>query len=358
MNIFSHPAYAPTDNYITTGYNLVKSAAVGNAPNLYGPWTSVQSNYTSNLAVVDPTGSYWDLYRVQPIIKLGTNQPLTLDFSRAFFAHTPLYDTQVNFMLDMFRRNWLEDPGIRATDSTIPQESTGQGAAPFITDASTRFYLGFIPNEDPVRFISEDTIVWSGVAADGSNAAPLTPYVDYFPNGDNGYLDFKVNPTPGSYLRAEYTTVTYTNEQLRTMLVSAVADLSSYQINNYGISNSFNYTFLQIPLPHADLANILCALALRKNLGGAILTSFAAAESWKTGKVEYTADPSRSIQAGTLWHGPQGLGQQIKEMCNSYIINTRQYAARGEFDSFFDQSGIIPVYNSYFNVFNFYSWWL
>jgi hypothetical protein len=142
------------------------------------------------------------------------------------------------------------------------------------------------------------------------------------------------------------------------MLVQGVSDLSIYQINGFEVKQSFNYSYLATPLPNQDLGAIICALALRKSLGSEILNAFQNAESWKDGSVEYTADPSRSIQAATLWHGPQGLGAMVKEICNNWIVNTRQYWSRGEFDAFFDQSGILPIYNTYYNVFNYYSWWL
>lgn len=360
MNIFSHPAFPSIDTFTTVGYNLTVSRAInGLAPSYYGPWVAVPgyTNYTNNMDIVDPAGSQWDLYRVQPIIvnNGNTTQPLVLDFSRPFRASTPLYDTQISAYIPTFRQSWLDDAPVAQVESTIATESTGPGAAPFITDADTsRYFLAFLPNAEPVKFIAESTVVWAGL--DSQSAVPLAPYQDYYPHGEKGYIDFATNPPLDSYLRVEYQQVRFTNDEVRNMLVNAISDLSLYQINGFATMDSWNLTYMAVPLGQRDLGELVCAIGQHNLLSANILSAFQRSEAWKDGSVEYTSDPSRSIQAGTAWH--TDLKQTIREKANSYIINNRQYFSRGEFDSFFDNSGIFYPPFSTFNVFNYYSWWL
>ena len=361
MNIFSHPAFPSIDTFSTVGYNLFVSRAINGGPNYYGPWNAVPgyTNYTNNQDITDMFGTPWDLYRVQPIIVNTTNNvpgpPLLLDMSRPFRASTPLYDTQISAYIPTFRQSYLDDAPISQVESTVPTESTGPGAAPFITDADTsRYFLAFLPNAEPVKFIAENTLVYAG--ADAFTAQPLVAYQDYYPHGDKGYIDFKTNPPLDSYLRVEYQQVRYSNDECRNMLVNAISDLSLYQINGFAVLDSWNLYYMAVPLGQRDLGEIVCSIGQHNLLGSNVISAFQRSEAWKDGKVEYTSDPSRSIQAGTAWH--TDLKQAIREKANSYIINNRQYFSRGEFDSFFDNSGIFYPPFSTFNVFNYYSWWL
>lgn len=360
-NLFSHPAYYPSGNYTVTGYNLVVSRASGNSPNPYGPWTAVTgySNYTSNLDILDTSGTKWDMYRVAPIITMNaTGASVTLDFSRPFYAWTPLYDSQISSLLDNFRRNYLNDPGIEKRDSTVPQESTGSGVMPFITDSSTsRFYLSFLPNDNPIKIDGENLIVMSG--SDISHATALTPYTDYYPSEAAGYIDFASIPTTNNYLRVDYKAYRYTNDECRNMLTNAVSVLSLYGINGYEVRNSNNLFYLTTPLPNRDMAEILCEIAYRNLLNSQVESQLETAESWKDGKVEFTSDPSRSLQAATMHVA--NLEESIRNRANSYIYNTRTYISRGEFSSFFDVTGILPLYTLIVagaNTGVYAGWWL
>lgn len=332
------------------------------APNHFGPWLPLQTNYVNNLAIVDMGGSAQDLYRVQPILQanVDTTSPgpmITLDYSRAFHSSTPLYDAGVSALIDNLRTNFLKDNAIKSTDSTIITESTGQGVMPFITDAATsRFYLSFLPNADPVKFRDTDCLVFAG--ANSAAAVAMSPYKDFYANGQGGYIDFASIPSANSYLKVEYNSFNYTDDECRSMLTNAVSELSLYGITNqnYGLTSSFNYLALNKPLPDRDVAQIVCAIARKNALGAEIHSTFKSSESWKNNGIEYTADPSRSIQAGTGWQDV--LNRQIHEMANNYIINTRQYFSRGEYDSFFDNSGLFYPPFSIYNVFNYMSWWL
>jgi hypothetical protein len=335
-NIFSHPAYLPSGNYQLVGYNLVKSAAVSGAPSYFGPWTAVSgyTGYTSNLDIYDPSGDTWDLYRVQPIVALPSGPNVSLEFSRPFTKDTKLYDGQISSVIDHFRRSYLNDYPIPGTDATNVFESTGLGAAPFLTNGATsRFYLSFIPNTEPVKFRPETTLVYAG-----SPVSPLVPYSDFYPNGNRGFIDFKNVPSTDSYLKVEYEAVTYSDDEVRAMLVNAVSSLQKYGISDYQVGTSWNLSYLINPLPNRDLADIICEIAQHTLLSGQIFSSFQNAEAWKDGSIQYTADPSRSIQAGTVWHTDQE--DKIKRHCNTWIQENRTYFARGEWDSFFDNSGI------------------
>lgn len=353
--IFSHPAFFPSDAYTVVGYNLVKSAAVSGAPNYFGPWNAVAgyTGYTNNLSINDASGTPWDLYRVQPIVKLATGPQIALDFSRPFSKDTPLYDTQVSGLIDYFRRSFLNDPPVPGTDSTNVFESTGLGAAPFSTDGSTkRFYLSFIPNADPVKFKPEKTLVYAG-----SPEVPLAPYSDFYPNGEKGFIDFNTNPTNLSYLRVEYESVQYTDDEIRNMLVNAVSALQSYGIDDFEVGTSWNLSYLKTPLPNRDIGELLCEIAQHNLLSGTIMSSFTNAEAWKDGNISYTADPSRSIQAGTAWH--VDLADKIKRHANTWIQNHRIYFAYGEYDSFFNEAGILytPYYTNY-TAYDFGNLWI
>lgn len=343
----------------TAGF-VIQSKAV--SPAYYGPWQTIQTAYTQNLSIYDAGGHKFDLYRVQPIVQQYAGFPnqgpkIYLDYSKAFYAWTPLYDAQISSLIDHFRLNFIDDIGVRSTDSTVVTESTGQGVMPFITDANTaRFYLSFLPNTDPIKFREFDLMIMQG--ASPATASPMVPYQDYFPNLDGGFIDFATNPAANNYLRVEYTRVEFTDDECRKAILNAVSELGLFGITDqtYNVIASNNYFYLQQPLPNRDLAQIVLMIAQKNLLGSRILSSFKASEAWKDGRIEYTADPSRSIQAGTAWHSD--LRDQINMAANNYIINTRQYFSRGEFDSFFDNSGMLYPPFSVYNVFNYMSWWI
>lgn len=423
--IFSHPVYVPSGNWTTTGYNLVKSPALGNttlaapitatgtqtmtltsganfangqtvtvdygtnqesitisnlsgntcqgtftkthaagvavqspalAPNYFGPWVPVQSGYTSNTDILDVNGCSWDLYRVQPIITVGTNTNITLDYSRPFYPNQTLYDVQISALIDYFRRSYIDDVGIRQTNSTVTTEDSGSAVLPFMTDPNTsRYYLSFMPNEDPIKFIAENTLVYHGTTK--SNATPLISYTDYFPAEMAGYIDFKSNPASNDYLKVEYTHVRFTNDEIRNALLNAISSLSLYGINNYQVNQSNNLLYLAIPLQNRDLADIVCLIAAKEIMQAKVLSSFETSEAWKDGKgVEYTSDPSRGIQAATMHVA--NVEKELIAKASAYIYQTRNYVTRGEFDSFFDTSGILPVYTLFISNYNAFGWWL
>lgn len=353
-NIFSHPAFIPTGNFSVVGYNLVVSRAVGGgsdtgAPNFYGPWTAVPgyTGYTSNLDIVDIAGTPFDLYRVQPIVSVipngGSAQQVTLPFSRAFRATQPLYDMQISSLLDTFRRNYLQDTPIYHRDSTLPQEATGGAVMPFITDSTTdTFYLSFLQNDDPVKVVPENTIVWN--ATDKAHAtAPLVQYSDYYSSEADGYIRFKNIPSTNSYMSVEYYTVRHTNDECRNSLINAVSQLSLYGINSYSVQQSNNLYYLGSALPDRDIGEIVCLIAYKTLANASIATQAEHSEAWKDGKVEWTADPARALQAETMHVA--NLSEELRHRCNTYIVNTRNYLRMGEFDSFFDVSGVLPIYS-------------
>lgn len=355
--IFSFPAFTPGGNYTTTGYNLQKSAAVNGAPSWFGPWVDLTGyqNVASNLDVFDPVGTFNDLYRVQPIVTIGTNTNVTLDWSRPFFASQPVYDIQVSALIDHFRRNYIDDIGVPMTDSTIPTESTGSGTLPFITDAqTTRFYLSYLPNTDPVKFIPENCLVYMGTSK--ANAAPLIPYSDFYPAGEKGYVDFKTSPPASNYLRIEYTNVRYTNDEIRNAILNSVSQLSLYGINGYQVMSSNNLLYLASPLASRDLAEVCLDIAKLNILSARVMSSIESSEAWKNGTTEYTADPSRTIQAASLAIPAQK--EIIRNKANNYILNTRQYRNRGEYESFFDTTGVLPVYTLFISQFNMFGYWI
>lgn len=359
-NIFSFPAFPPSANdYTVDYYQVTKSAASENDINPYGPWTNVGSTITNNLDFIDAAGSTWDLYRVTPTITmLSTNTQLTLNPSRPFRATDPLYDCQISALIQTYRQSFLNDIGIAATDSTIPTESTGQGAAPFITDTDiSRFYLSFIPNTDPVKFRESEVVVYLGTSGTPPGTT-LVPYTDYYPSGSGGYIDFAVNPGPTDYLRVQYKVYKFTDDEIRNMLINAVSGLSLYGITDqtYDVQQSWNYYYLTAPLPSRDVGKIICSIAAKEFMGAQTLTMAQSAEQWKIGNTSYVSDPSRSIQGAIQYQGM--LDQQIKSLAANYIINTRNYFSRGEYDSFFDNSGTLYPPFSVYNVFNYMSWWI
>jgi len=346
---------APFVNTHSSGFLIQDKAS---APSYYGPWVALSGyqNVASNLDVFDPQGAYWDLYMVQPLINLTASNTNTVGpMSRPFHAWQTLYDTQISALLDHFRQSYLNDPGVNQVDSTVLTESTGVGTFPFITDANTsRFFPAFLPGTDPIKFVAEETKVFNGTNA--ASALPLAPYLDYYPNGDKGYVDFKVNPALNSYLRVEYRAVRFSNDQCRNMILNAVSGLSHYGINSFGISASNNLLYLGAPLPNRDLAEIVCEIAALNALQARTLDAIDASESWKDGKVEYTADPSRSIQAATLFASQKK--ELIRQKANNWILASRTYLTRGEFDSFFDTTGVLPVYTLFISNFNMFGYWL
>jgi hypothetical protein len=363
-NVFSHPAFVPTGGYTLAGYNLLKSAAVNGGPSYFGPWVPVTAytNYTKNTDIVDMTGSFWDLYQVQPIIQVtlpdGSTPSIELTPSRPFFASQNLYDVQVSVLLEHFRNNWLNDAGIPQTESTVITETNGGNIMPFITDpATTRFYLSFLPNDDPVKLIADTVQVYLG--ADKASAVPLVPYTDFFPSEEGGFIDFAVIPPTGSYCRVEFKKVKYTNDQCRSALLNAVSTLSLFGINGYQVNTSNNLNYLAVSLPDRDLGDILCGFAFKSLLNSEFLSQLTGAESWKDGQVEWSADPGRALQAAA--GRVADLEEELRRRCNVYILNTRQYISRGEFDSYFDVSGVLPIYTLIVAGANFagaMGWWL
>jgi len=362
-NIFSFPTFVPPGKFTTTGYNIVVSRSSGGAPSYYGPYVPL-TGYTAtqyNYDIVDLAGTHFDLYRVQPIVTVTLADGVTqqtgvlLEFSRPFFAWQPLYDMQISALIDHFRKSWVNDPGQPMTDSSVITESTGSGTLPFLSDSiTTRFYLSFLPNSDPVKFLAEEALVYSG--ATKATAAPLVPYTDFFPSGDKGYIDFAVAPTVSNYLKVDYSLVKYTNDDIRGILLNAVSALSLYGINGFQVNSSNNLSYLATPLPNRDLGDIVCHIASLNLLGAEVFSSIEASESWKDGKVEWTADPGRTIQAATLSQTAQK--EIIRNKANNYILNTRSYRTRGEFDSFFDTSGVLPVYTLFISNFNSFGYWI
>lgn len=354
--IFSHPQFIPTGSYTLDHYTLQYSAPnTDGSPNYYGPWNTLTnySSYTKNTDIVDPNGTVWTLYRVVPTLNVilgdGSQGQISLSPTRPFLPTQPLYDMQISALIDTFRAQWMDDIGTRQTDSTLVQENTGTGVLPFITDSSTnRFYLSFLPNDKPVKFNWEDILVFLGTTK--SNAAALIPWTDYNPAYDYGYIDFKTVPPTNDYLRVEYTSVKYSNDEIRKALLNAVSELSLYGINTYAVLNSNNLYYLNIPLASRDLAALVCQIAYKNMLSAKIYSSFEQAESWKDGQVEYTADPSRSIQAAQAHLAD--IDRQMKEKSSRYIYNTRNYYVKGEFDSFFDVTGVLPVYALIASVFD------
>lgn len=341
-------------NAHTTGFLIQDKSS---APQYYGPWVPVSGyqNFLSNMDVFDPNGAYWDLYMVQPIIKLSNNTVTVGPMSRPFYSWQPLYDTQISALLEHFRQSFLSDPGQPQVDSTVLTESTGTGTFPFITDDNTsRFFPAFLPGADPIKFVSEEVRVFQG--SDRTTAAPLAPYYDFFPSGDQGYIDFKTNPALNSYLRVEYRQVRFTNDQCRNMLLNAVSALSHYGINSYAVNVSNNLYYLASPLPNRDLAELVCDIASLNLLQATTLAAVESSESWKDGKVEYTSDPSRGIQAATLFASQKK--ELIRQKANNWILATRSYLTRGEYDSFFDTTGVLPVYTLFISNFNMFGYWL
>lgn len=347
-NVFSHPVYFPNGNWTVVSYSLVVSRAINNSPSYFGPWVPLTgyTSYTQNTDIVDATGTYWDLYRVAPTIAVnmpnGTVSTVTLDYSKPFQASTPLYDSQISSLIDNFRQNYISDVGVEQRDSTLPQESTGGAIAPFITDSLTsRFYLSFLPNDSPLKVDADRTIVFTGTSQ--TSASPLAQYSDYYASEKGGYIDFATIPSTSSYLRVDYRMYRFTQDEVRNALLNAVSSISLYGINGYEVRTSNNLYYLVAPLPTRDLAEIACQIAYRNLLNAQVQDSLENAEAWKDGKIEYTSDPSRSLQAATIHIN--NLDDIIRDKANSYIYNTRTYLSRGEFTSYFDTQGILPLYS-------------
>jgi hypothetical protein len=347
LNIISIPPFFPssTGSWTVVSYNVTVSRASGNAPNYFGPWTTLFTATTSNTDLIDPSGEYWDLYRVTPNIQIGsTIYPYDTMQSRAFFASQPLYDTQISSLLVNFRTNFIIDPGIPQSESTVVTETTGGNLLPFMTDATTtRFYFSFMSNDDPIKVISESVVVYAG--ASESVAVPLTPYTDYYVSETGGYIQFATAPAANSYMKVDFTKVKYTNDEVRNSLLNAVSDLSNYGINGFQVYQSNNLSYLATPLPSLDLGQIVSNMAAVTLLNGIIHRSVDVSESWKDGAsgVEYTLDPSRTIQAAA--QQAADLHDKLKYQTKNYIINNRNYTTRGEFESFFDVSGVLPVFS-------------
>jgi len=302
------------------------------------------SSYTQNTDIVDGAGTYWDLYMVVPQLAVtGPSGPTTISGppSRPFYAWQPLYDVQISMLLDNFRKSYIKDVPVPQTDSTIVTESSGSGVLPFMTDsATTRFFLSFLPGDDPVKIIPDTVRVWKGTSK--STATPLVPYQDFAPSEYGGYIDFATAPPTTDYLRVEYETVRVPNDDIRGLLLNGIADLSAHGINGYQIDTSNNLLYLESPLPNRDLYNIVCNISYKNYLNEEVVKSFSSAEAWKDGKFEYTADPSRSIRAATTHIA--ALNEQLRHDCNGYILASRNYIGYGEFESFFDMTGVLPVY--------------
>jgi hypothetical protein len=361
--IFSHPAFTPGGNYELLGYTLQTSPAIAGAPN---PFAFVNvpgyENYQVNTDIVVPTATYWDLFRVAPTVggvdQNGNTFTITLPWSRPFTSWQPLYDMRISSLIDNFRRNHIHDPGIPKIESTVAAESVGSNIMPFMTDDQTqRFYLSFLPNEDPIKIIGDQTLVYLGT--NRASAAILQPQVDYNLSEDGGYVDFAVNPPATDYMRVEYVQVKYTNDEVRNMLLNAISQLSLYGINGYEVLVSNNLLYMTGPLPSRDLGEILCMIAYRNVLSSDIESQLEVSEAWKDGKVEYTSDPSRSLQAGAVHLN--NIDDSLRRRCNNYILATRNYLYRGEFESFFDVSGVLPVYSlivAGYNTGGALGWWL
>lgn len=345
--IFSHPQFIPNGNWTTVGYNLYKSAALANTPQYYGPWVAVTGyqGYTKNTDIIDLSATYWDLYRVQPMVQVtlpnGTTQTVNMPASRPFFYWQPLYDVQISMLLDTFRSRFVNDIPVSRTDSTNPAEGSGGAVLPFMTDAqTTRMFLSFLPGDEPQKVIDSTVQVYTGASLAG--AVALNPYVDFFPSDKGGYVDLASAPNVGDYLRVEYEAVRFTNDELRSVLLNSISALSNFGINGYQVLTSNNLYSLATPLPNRDLADIVCQIAYLNIVNAQVQYSFEHAEAWDDGKTKYTADPSRSIQAATMHISNQQ--EMLRHQANSYILNTRNYISRGEFESYFDVTGVLPIY--------------
>lgn len=345
-NIMSFPAFPNSDGYTVVGYNVVVSRASGNAPNPMGTYVALSgyTGTTQNLNIFDSVGTQFDLYRVTPIVNIiGGSSNVVFDTmqSRPFYATQPLYDIQISSLIDAFRQGYLSDIGIPLTDSTLPTESTGSAAMPFMTDSlTTRFFLSFLQNDDPVKLLP-NPLVFTGT--DKSSAAALTQYTDFYVNEIGGYIDFKVPPPTSNYLRVEYSKVKMTNDEIRNLLCNTISFLSAYGINGFQVNNSNNLYYLVTPLPNRDLAELVQLIALKKVIDQQMSSDLANAESWNDGKVSWSADPGRALQAAAS--RLSDLEPEINARCNNYIYNTRTYTSRGEFESYFDCSGILPVFS-------------
>jgi hypothetical protein len=241
-------------------------------------------------------------------------------------------------------------------ETTDPTEGTGAAIMPFITNASAdRFNLSFMPNANPVKIVGEDLLVWQG--SDKGHAAPLSAYSDFYADDAGGFVQFKTAPSTNDYLKVQYKMVKYTNDECRNRLLNAVSALSLYGINGYEVRQSNNLYYLVTPLANRDLGEIVCMIAKKNLLESKVQSSFEAAEAWKSNEIEFTADPSRSIQAATLFAAD--LDEMLRHRANGYIISSRSsHHATGEFDSFFNTSGILPVYSMIVSNYNAFGWWL
>lgn len=339
MNFFSWPSFPNTTGYTTVSYNLVVSRQSGaGAPQPTGSYTTLASGVTSNLNYYDASGKSNDLYRVTPVINIiGGPSGVVFDtaISRPFFATQPLYDIQISALLDAFRMSYVRDQGIPLTDSTIPTESTGTNAMPFMTDSvTTRFFLSFLQNDDPIKVQSSSVLIYEGATKPGTL---LTPYVDYYVSENGGYIDFAVAPTSTNYLQVQYNKVKYTDDELRNILINSISNLSLYGLTGktgYGITQSNNLLQLITPLPDRDLGEILMLISAKKLVQQEITQGLEAAESWKDGKgVEWSADPGRAFTSGQAM--AEQFEYEIINKCRNYIYNTRNYYNYGEFSSFF-----------------------
>lgn len=346
MNLFSFPQLIiPGSTATVTGYNITVSRAVSGAPNPFGTWTALSgyTNTTQNTDIVDPSGTQNDLYRVTPIISIN-NTSYTFDTatSRPFFATQPLYDIQISALLDAFRQGFVTDMPIPLTDSTLPTESTGTNAMPFMTDAlTTRFFLSFLQNENPVKVQAESVLVYLG--ADKASAAPLVQYQDFYVSENGGYIDFKNAPAANYYLRVEYNKVRNTNDQLRNILLNSISAFSLFGLTGYQVNQSNNLFYLATPLPNRDLGEILMMIAAKKLVDQEIEYNLEAAESWKDGVVSWSNDPGRALQSAQAFGSD--YEDQIRRRMNNFIYQTRQYYSRGEYESYWDCSGVLPVYS-------------
>ncbi len=172
MNIFSFPALPNTTGYTIASYNVTVSRQTSpGAPNYLGTYTALGS-YVSNVNIFDAVGKQNDLYRVIPVVNItGGPSAVVYDtaISRPFFATQSLYDIQITALLDAFRASYVRDMPIPLTDSTIPSESTGTNAMPFLTDSvSTRFFLSFLQNDDPVKVQASSVLIYKGSSKPGT----------------------------------------------------------------------------------------------------------------------------------------------------------------------------------------------
>lgn len=343
---FCVPQFLPdVADETVVGYNVQSSPPVAGVPMPSGTWANVTgSPFTSNVNILDPTGTSSTYYRVQPVRQViagGTTYTLDTPWSRPFLASDSVYDMIfTRALLPALRFTYLGDMGVSQTNGTVLTETTGAGNGLWVFDGkTTRFNLQYVMNDDPIKVLDGSytmTYIPSGQAQ-----KTMVADVDYSVDARSGTVTFATAPAAGDYARFDFRRVDFVNSDLLIALTSAVNTLSSFGKSGYQTNQQYNLITMNQALEAPDLGEIVCKVAIFQMREGLTESALRSSTAWRDGASSVDPYPSRGLEF--LVQKLQVTEQEIQRAISAYNKTRTQPRGRGEMEVFWDLTQLTPL---------------